>query len=87
MGFGSSGGGFFLIHVNLMPLTKYQFDVVLKKCLEKMGLNNLRFSSHSFRIGAASEGARLGLPELDIKEMGRWKSQCFKLYVRPNLFV
>lgn len=87
MGFRPSGGFFFLIHVNLMPLTKYQFDAVLKKCLERMGLNNLKFSFHLFRIGAASEVAQLGLPESDNKEMGRWKSQCFKLYVRPNLFV
>lgn len=87
MGIRPLGKGFFLIHANSMPLTKFQFDAVFKKCLVQMGLTNLKFSSHSFRIGAASEAARVGLPDSDIKEMGRWKSHCFRLYVRPNLFI
>lgn len=80
-------GGQFFIHANLEPLTKYQFDSVLQKCLNQLGLQNFRFSSHSFRIGAASEAARKGLSETAIMEMGRWKLKCFKLYVRPNLFI
>ncbi|XP_040213109.1 uncharacterized protein LOC120943709 isoform X1 [Rana temporaria] len=79
--------GLFLVHQNGGPLTKYQFDAVLRKCLLKLGLKNMRISSHSFRIGAASEAARRGVCESDIKDMGRWKSNCFKVYVRPNLFI
>lgn len=37
--------------------------------------------------GAASEAARRSLEDLTIKEMGRRKSKCFRLYIRPNLFV
>lgn len=59
-----------LIYSNLAPLTKYQFDVGLQRCLECMGLGNLSFSSHSFRIGAASEAAQRGLKESAIMEMG-----------------
>lgn len=51
-------GEHFLIHVNLVPLSKYQFNFILRKCLELLGLRGFSFSSHSFRIGAASEGAR-----------------------------
>lgn len=87
MGIRPLGKGFFLIHANSMPLTKFQFDAVFKKCLVQLGLTNLKFSSHSFRIGAASEAAQVGLPDSEIKEMGRWKSHCFRLYVRPNLFI
>ena len=79
--------GLFLVHQNGGPLTKYQFDAVLHKCLKNLGLQNMRISSHSFRIGAASEAARRGVCESAIKEMGRWKSNCFRIYVRPNLFI
>ena len=81
------GGGNFLTHLDLLPLTKYQFDAVLKRSLGIMGLAAYKFSSHSFRIGAASEAARAGVPEGDIKALGRWKSNCYQVYVRPNLFI
>ncbi len=39
-------------------------------------------SLHSFRIGAATHAALLGVPESDIKRLGRWNSDSWKKYVR-----
>ncbi|XP_069588341.1 uncharacterized protein [Ranitomeya imitator] len=77
----------FLIHKDLSPITKFQFNSVLKKCLRLLDLGNVNISSHSFRIGAATEAARMGLDESIIKKLGRWESDRFKLYVRPSLLI
>lgn len=79
--------GDFFIHADNSVLTKFQFNFVLKKSLEYLGLDNLRITSHSFRIGAATEAARFGLHESIIRRLGRWESDRFRLYVRPNLVV
>ena len=41
-----------------------------------------RLSSHSFRIGGASEADRAGVTAKTIQAMGRWKSDCFLSYIR-----
>lgn len=42
----------------------------------------LGLSGHSFRVGGASFRAALGVPHEDIKRLGRWTSDCYKLYLR-----
>lgn len=60
-------------------LTKDQFNAVLKKHLVKLNLQSYQISLHSFRIGATTEGARMGLKEDPIKKLGRWESERFKI--------
>ncbi|XP_044132709.1 uncharacterized protein LOC122925411 [Bufo gargarizans] len=79
--------GSFLMHQDSSPLTKFQFSAIFKKCLGKLGLSSAKFSSHSFRIGAATEAARFGLDDSVVKRIGRWESNRFKIYVRPNLML
>lgn len=43
----------------------------------------LGLSGHSFRVGGASFRAALGVPHDQIKTLGRWTSNCYKLYLRP----
>ncbi|KAI4815990.1 hypothetical protein KUCAC02_006111 [Chaenocephalus aceratus] len=43
------------------------------------------YSSHSFRIGAASTSARLGISDQTIQILGRWSSQAYHTYIRNNL--
>jgi len=74
--------GAFFCHFGGKPLTRYQFTAVLKKALEKLGLNGLNFKTHSFRIGAATMAALNGLSEEEIQVAGRWKSLAFKSYIR-----
>lgn len=42
----------------------------------------LGLSGHSFRVGGASLRAALGVPHDDIKRLGSWESECYKLYLR-----
>lgn len=43
---------------------------------------HLGLSGHSFRVGGASLRAALGVSHEDIKRLGRWTSDCYKLYLR-----
>lgn len=76
-------GGSFLLHADGAPLSRYQFVAVFRKCLQALGLADKDFSSHSFRIGAATEATRCGLDAEAVKCIGRWESRRFRLYVRP----
>ncbi|XP_074650158.1 uncharacterized protein LOC141905243 [Tubulanus polymorphus] len=48
------------------------------KLISFLGLPVVSYTSHSFRIGAATNG----VPEPVIRELGRWKSDAFKRYIR-----
>jgi hypothetical protein len=41
-----------------------------------------KFTTHSFRIGLASELGRLGCSDEEIKEAGRWSSRAFERYIK-----
>jgi len=39
------------------------------------------WTGHSFRIGAASCAAELGMAENEIQTLGRWRSDAYKAYI------
>ena len=78
---GSRPGPLFLWHDNT-PLTKTQFGVEVRKALGKAKLPAEQFAGHSFRIGAATTAATVGIEDSVIQTMGRWKSAAYLLYVR-----
>ncbi|XP_075037457.1 uncharacterized protein LOC142098515 [Mixophyes fleayi] len=80
-----SGALPWLVHVDGSPLTRYQFSVVFKRTLTAVGVDCKQFGTHSFRIGAATSAAVAGASEPALKELGRWKSNVYKRYVRPSL--
>ena len=41
-----------------------------------------KYSGHSFRIGAATTAAAVGVEDSMIKTLGRWKSAAYLAYVR-----
>jgi hypothetical protein len=59
-------------HVNGTPLTRTQFVFILKKCLLIIGIDSKRYSSHSFRIGAATNLAVDEASDGVIRNVGRW---------------
>ena len=71
------------IHFEGSPLTRYQFNAILKKGINSLGLPEGEFSSHSFRIGAATSAALSGIPIEHIMDMGRWRSSAVNSYIRP----
>ena len=62
-----------------LPLTIRQLNAILKDGLHP---DNAHFSSHSFRIGAASTLGKLGFSDEDIKTFGRWRSSAYEGYIR-----
>ena len=69
-------------HFGGQALTRVQFAAVLGKALKAIGVDSTRYKSHSFRIGAATNAAMLGISDEDICKAGRWKSKCYKSYIR-----
>ncbi len=66
------------------PATRFWFQKHLKAVLHLSGTPAGNFSSHSFRIGAATTAAHKGLSQQQIQELGRWSSEAFKSYIRLN---
>lgn len=79
--------GSFFIHADFSPLTRFQFSAILSSCLKKLNLSGFHFTSHSFRIGAATTANHLGFFPADLRRVGRWYSDRYNSYVRPNLLI
>lgn len=58
----------------------------LNQALTFAGLDPGLYKGHSFRIGAATEAAKLGLSESVIQRLGRWNSNAVQRYIRINAF-
>lgn len=58
-------------------------SVVVSRCQQVWRTHGWSsISGHSFRVGGASLRAALGVHHDDIKTLGRWASDCYKLYIR-----
>lgn len=79
------GGVQWLLHRNGLPLTRFQFGAVLRRCLVQLGLAAGDYGTHSFRIGAATCAAARGVSDEGIQTLGRWRSKAFRSYVRPDM--
>lgn len=79
-GAGESLFGYVSQDVSRINLTR---SVVVSRCQQvwrSYGWELL--SGHSFRVGGASLRAALGVDHSDIQRLGRWTSDCYKLYIR-----
>ena len=65
-------------------LTPRQVSNMLKKILQQAGFDPALYSSHSVRIGAATSAAASGLPDHLVQKLGRWTSNAYKSYIRPQ---
>ena len=77
---GQSPGPLFLLSSG-QPLSRTLLTHWLKDIFAAAGIQG-SFSSHSFRIGAATVAARMGVPDHLIQAVGRWNSDAYKLYIR-----
>ena len=60
------------------PLIRTTLTSHLRSLLQRQGLDEKRYASHSFRIGAATAAGAAGLPSWLIKTLGRWTSDCYE---------
>lgn len=65
------------------PVSRRTFVQVLQSSLQTAGVSHQGFNSHSFRIGAATTCAQKGASDAQIRTLGRWKSDAFKVYIHP----
>ena len=63
-------------------LSKQRLLSRINKALASQGVDSAHITGHSFRIGAATTAARLGLEDSLIQTLGRWRSSAFLRYLR-----
>ena len=76
------GEGPLFTHQNGAPLTRDQFVRGVKAALSAAQIAHQNYAGHSFRIGAATAAAAVGVPAHIIKMLGRWSSEAYLLYIR-----
>ncbi len=78
---GSSPGPFFRCSVS-QPVTKAWFVEQIRGVLASVGLPSEQYAGHSFRIGAATTAAMVGVEDSTIQTLGRWHSTAYLRYIR-----
>ncbi len=63
-------------------LTKQRFIAAVREALKKVGVDQAKYSGHSFRIGAATTAAARGTEDSIIQTLGRWESLAYLQYVQ-----
>ena len=80
---GDATGQFFCFQDGT-PLTNSQFVARIHEAMAQAGIPTENYSSHSFRIGAATMAAQAGLRDSTIQSLGRWSSTAFLHYYRRS---
>ena len=70
---------------NDTALSKYMFVNNTKLVLALLGYDVTKYSDHSYRAGAATTAAMIGMSDYEIKLLGRWKSRAYSSYIREPI--
>ena len=54
----------------------------VRVALEQAGVDATQYTGHSFRIGAATTAAAVGLQDSVVKLLGRWESTAYQRYIQ-----
>ena len=63
-------------------LTRDKLVAAVRLALQHAGMNASQYSGHSFRIGAATTAAQVGIEDSVVKMLGRWESSAYQRYIR-----
>ena len=69
------------------PLTRAQFKTLLFATLKRAGLDDSKYNTHSFRIGAAMSAKVVGISDMHIQLLGWWRSSAYQSYIRTPTHV
>ena len=78
---GNSPGCLFLFK-DQTPLTRTRFKTLLSATLRTAGLDDTSYNTHSFRIGAATTAKAVGIADVHIQLLGRWRSSAYQGYIK-----
>ena len=76
-----------LFQKNNAPLTRKNITDKIQKVCKFQDWRGDVFNTHSFRIGRATLWAKQGYSSSQIQHMGRWSSDAFEKYIRPDIVV
>lgn len=62
-------------------ITYSMYQSKLKECIERIGFDSNKFSTHSFRRGGATLAFRANVPADQIQLLGDWRSDAYKRYL------
>ena len=77
---GPSQGPLFVFHDGSF-LTRERFSRLVCRSVQLAGWSG-KITTHSFRVGAATSAAAIGVPDYLIRALGRWNSDAYLLYVK-----
>ena len=80
---GYTSGQLFL-NPDKSPITIQQFSNTLRNTVAISNLPTARYTTHSFRLGKATQMAMDGQPDQVIRSAGRWRSTAYTTYLRPD---
>ena len=75
-------GGPLFIFADGSPLSRSTLVIQVHQGITQAGFDPSYYSGHSFRIGAATTEAAVGIPTHIIKMLGRWESMANARYIR-----
>ena len=78
---GASSNSPLLVDSQGRVLTRTWFINQVHHMLQLLGLDSAQYNGHSFRIGAATSAAAVGIDDHLIKALGRWSSTCYTRYI------
>lgn len=83
---GKCSGALFVKSDNKLVL-RNNFLMVLMRCFLLLHIPSDNFNTHSFRIGRCTDLAIQGFSTEQLRQIGRWRSDAFMVYVRPRVLV
>ena len=87
LGLRGNKNGCLFVHPNLLPISRSQFINALNAALSFIGLSTSVYKGHIFRIGASTWALQQGKSDTQIRALGRWKSNAFLKYLRPEIHL
>ena len=72
-------------HQNATPVTRTHVLDVLRQCFTYLGMPAMEYGTHSFRVGRCTDLVAMGLSDAQLRTSGRWASDAYKVYIRPDI--